>query len=175
MSETNHTIREATEGDISQIEKFILEHGPNEWNYLPPEPLRNHLEKIRDGEVRAVIAKTRGQIIGVITLEVTYDYEKYKSNSENRDACGYIAEAVVHRDHAGKGIGTELINEAIKHFREASIREVFAIRHEGNIPSAGMMRKAGMEVVDTFYDPDKRPTGSRQTTVCRLILDPPLA
>jgi len=46
---------------------------------------------------------------------------------------------------------------------------VYAHRHEENAASARMLEKAGFEIVDTFYDPERRPYGSRNTTVCRFV------
>ena len=43
---------------------------------------------------------------------------------------------------------------------------VFVDRHEENLASAGMMRKAGFTEVETYADPRRRPHGSGRTTVC---------
>ena len=51
------------------------------------------------------------------------------------------------------------------------LHAVYIDRHEENAASAGMMRKAGFTVIDTFDEPAKRPHGSGRTTVCRIVFD----
>jgi hypothetical protein len=48
---------------------------------------------------------------------------------------------------------------------DAQCEKVYIERHEENLASAGMMRKASFKLVGTFYDPQKRTAGSRNTSV----------
>lgn len=43
--------------------------------------------------------------------------------------------------------------------------EIYIERHEENLASAGMMYKLGFDIVETFYDPEKRDHGSRNTAI----------
>ena len=80
----------------------------------------------------------------------------------------YIGDVVVASSQSGKGLGTQLLEEAIKIAGIEKCGYVYIERHEENAASAGMMRKAGFELVDTFHDPDKRTAGSRRTSVLRI-------
>jgi L-amino acid N-acyltransferase YncA len=79
---------------------------------------------------------------------------------------GYVSEAVVRRDCVGQGLGTRLLREALIVLSTVGVRAVFIDRHEENLASAGMMRKAGFREVETYADPRRRPHGSGRTTVC---------
>ena len=75
---------------------------------------------------------------------------------------------VVHCDSRGQGIGSRLLEECKERLRALGAERIYVERHEENRASAGMMRKAGFEIIDTFFDPDRRPTGSRNTVVSRF-------
>jgi len=165
------SIRKAGPEDTDSIRDLILTHGPNEWNYLPEDDVIEHVEGICDGEVFAVVADMRGQIVGVVTYEIGIHYPQYQPDGRQDEAQGYISEAVVHSDHVGRGIGSKLCSEAVEDMFAIGTKEIYAKRHEENEASAGMMRKSGFREVDTFPDPSIRPTGSRRTTVTRLMRD----
>ena len=91
------------------------------------------------------------------------------SSAERRDlAHGYICEAVVHRDMVGQGLGSRLLRRAVERLAAQGVADIYIDRHEENAGSAGMMRKAGFVEIDSYADPERRPHGSRRTTVCRL-------
>jgi L-amino acid N-acyltransferase YncA len=166
----DYQIREATANDIEPIQKLMLEHGPNQWNYLPEQNVREHIENIRNNKVFAVIAEIKGKIIGVVTFEIGKHYPQYQPKDRENEDHGYIAEAVVDKNYTGHRIGPALLQEAIKQLATRGIREIYAKRHEENRPSARMMEQAGMETIDTFPD-EIRTTGSQRTAVCRIVLD----
>lgn len=165
----------ADERHIPDIATLILEHGPNDWNYLPEDAIRQHVEGIATGSTLAIVAESvRGdnQLFGVVTYEIGHRFPQYQPTGRETEAHGYISEAVVHRDHVGKGLGSKMLGAAIKGLVETGIQEIYALRHAENEASAGMMRKNGMLVVDVFYDPEIRPNGSRQTVVTQRIVPP---
>lgn len=163
--------REASVSDIPAITQLILEHGPNPWNHLPEADVREHVAGIDAGHVAALVATLRRKLIGVVTFELGKRYAQYQPPDQREEVHGYLAEAVVHRDHAGQGIGSKLFRAAAERIFACGIRAVYAMHHEENAASAGMMRKSGFTVVDTFDDPAIRPNGSRRTTVERLTAD----
>lgn len=163
-------LREATGVDIAAMTAFIFEHGANEWNFLPVEDVTLHLAAIADGKTRAVIAETGGALVGFMTFMASRSLSRYQSIEHLGNPHGYICEAVVHREHAGRGIGTRLIAAAVDRLRAQGFVEIFIDRHEENPGSAGMMRKAGFVEIDTYHDPARRASGSRRTTVCRLSI-----
>lgn len=168
---TDHVVlREATSADIAAMTAFIFEHGANEWNYLPEEDVALHLAAIADGKTRAMIAEAGGELAGFVTFMTSRSLSRYQSIEQLGNPHGYICETVVHRAHAGRGIGTRLLAAAIDQLRLQGLAEVFIERHEENPGSAGMMRKAGFVEIDTYHDPARRAFGSRRTTVCRLSI-----
>lgn len=160
-------VRAASNKDIESALMLLLEHGPNEWNYLPPDEMRKHVGDIASGKTEAILAEDNGSIIGMATFVVGDFYPQFESEAEKALPRGYIAEVVVHRDYAGRGIGARLLEEVKRSIREKGIKTIYIKRHEENLASAGMMRKAGFQIVDTFLDPI-RTTGSKKTTVERI-------
>lgn len=162
-------VRVAARADIAAIHALIREHGPSPWNYLAEPALSEHLRAIGAG-VDAVLASLDGALVAVVTYADSDDFACYQSAGRERARHGHIGEAVVHRDHRGAGLGAHLLREAIAQLRARGLRECYAERHEENAGSAGMMRKAGFVVVDTFHDPVRRSVGSCRTAVCVHLL-----
>jgi L-amino acid N-acyltransferase YncA len=164
------SLRAANADDIAAMTAFLFEHGANQWNYLPQDTVEAHLGAIAEGKTRAVLAESSGQLLGFVTYMVARSMMRYQSREHVGYPHGYVAEAVVHRGHAGKGIGSALLKEAITQLASEGHKEIYIERHEENLASAGMMHKAGFVEVTTFDDPQRRSSGSRRTTVCRIIL-----
>jgi ribosomal protein S18 acetylase RimI-like enzyme len=78
---------------------------------------------------------------------------------------------VVRRERTGQGLGTRLLREALAALSSMGVDAVFIDRHEENIASAGMMRRAGFMELETYADPRRRPNGSGRTTVCRFSFE----
>lgn len=168
---TKLTMREARADDVPGMTAFILEHGPNQWNYLPEEEVASHIAAIAGGKICAVIAEDDAQLIGFVTFMTSRSMYRYQPRERLGYPHGYVGEAVVQRDYAGQGIGTRLLQEAVARLGAQGHREVYIERHEENRASAGMMRKAGFVEVATHDDPQRRSFGSRRTTVCRFVFD----
>lgn len=164
MSELN--IRMAVPGDIERLCSLILEHGPNPWNHLPPDEVRAHLNGIADGGVQAVLAERDGEIVGFVSYQRSRHFARYQPPTRRDSEHAYICEAVTHRAVAGQGLGSRLLNQAVAGLVEQGIADIYIDRHEENAASAGMMRKAGFVAIDTYTDLQRRPNGSRRTTVC---------
>lgn len=170
MEITNILFRSARRDEANSIHCFITTHGQNEWNYLAEPDLTEHLNGIATGATHGVVAELNQNLIGVATcLQQTHSFAE-PSGSAN--APGIISEVVVAKEHCGKGIGTALLKQCIAHFSGREVREIYVERHADNAASAGMMRKAGFEVIRTFHDPGRRQSGSRQTSVLRYPGDP---
>jgi ribosomal protein S18 acetylase RimI-like enzyme len=159
--------------DIPAIESLILGHGPNDWNYLPKDAIHEHLAKIATGSTLAILAfsKPKQLTVGAVTYEIGSYYPQYQEADRMEVPHGYIAEAVVHADFIGRGIGSMLLGSVIEDLAGSGIEEVYAMRHSDNDPSRRMMEKAGMVMVDEFDDPDIRTTGSRRTAVMRFSVE----
>jgi len=164
-------LREATAADIPAMLDFIYEHGTNHWNFLPKDDVAAHFAAIDGGKTQALIAETNGALSGFVTYMSARSMARYQSRERIGYPHGYVCEAVVHRDLAGKGLGSRLLREAVQRLAAQGLKEIYIERHEENLPSAGMMRKAGFVEIHTVDDPERRASGSRRTTVCRLIVE----
>ncbi|QDH71184.1 GNAT family N-acetyltransferase [Marilutibacter alkalisoli] len=161
-------IRDGTPDDIGALQALILEHGPNRWNHLPVDEVRTHVAGIADDRTGAVVTEAGSAIVAVVTYEATDAFERYQPSARAGVAQGHVCEAVVHRDHVGRGIGARLLRAAVARLQALGCVDIYIERHEQNAASAGMMRKAGFIVVDSFADPARRAHGSGRTTVCRM-------
>lgn len=160
--------RPAKPSDVEGMTTFIFTHGTNPWNYLPEVGVRSHLQEITSKSTYGVIAEIDGVIVGFVTCKMGNFFPRYESEGASVHELGYIAEAVVHKDHVGRGIGTQLLEEAKQLLREQGARVIYIDCHEENSTSTGMMRKAGFIEVETFFDPERRFVGSRRTTVLKF-------
>lgn len=161
------SFRSATAEDIGTLKQLLLEHGPNEWNHLPLEEVSAHLDGIATGKTRAVLALDNRRVIAMVSFNIGDYYPQYEIDSAKAKQRGYIAEAVVDSGCTGKGLGTMLLEKAKTMLKEMGIETIYIKRHEENTGSAGMMRKAGFQIVDIFPDPI-RISGSCRTAVERF-------
>jgi ribosomal protein S18 acetylase RimI-like enzyme len=153
---------------LAALTDLILDHGANIWNYLPEEGIREHLGHVVQGRDHGILALQDGQLLGAVTLGLSTDFDAHLPEPSWGTPQGYVSEAVVRRDHTGKGLGTRLLREALAVLSTMDVDAVFIDRHEENLASAGMMRRAGFVEIETYSDPRRRPHGSGRTTVCRF-------
>jgi ribosomal protein S18 acetylase RimI-like enzyme len=151
---------------LPEVHALIVEHGANVWNWLPSAGIAQHLDDIAHGRAYGVLALEQGTVIGVVTYCLSTDFDRYLTPPGIGKPCGYVCEAVVHRDRTGRGVGTRLLRHAVAELARRDVDAVFISRHEENQASAGMMRNAGFVEIDTFADAARRPHGSGRTTVC---------
>ena len=171
MSETDSgglLIVRAGAEHLAALTDLIFDHGANVWNYLPEDAIREHLDHVVQGCDHGVLALQDGQLLGAVTLGLSKDFDAYLPAHSRGTPQGYVSEAVVRRDHTGKGMGTRLLREALAVLSTMGVDAVFIDRHEENLASAGMMRRAGFVELETYLDPRRRPHGSGRTTVCRF-------
>ncbi|MBB4866782.1 ribosomal protein S18 acetylase RimI-like enzyme [Pseudomonas nitritireducens] len=159
-------LRPARADDVPAMLELIFVHGPNDWNFLPEGPVREHFQAIADGSVWALVAVDEDELRGLVTYHESDAFGRFQRDDQQRHA--YIAEATVHRGEAGRGLGTRLLRAAIADLAARGLPDIYIERHEENPGSAGMMRKAGFRELETFADPQRRPNGSRRTTICYL-------
>lgn len=159
--------RAATAADIEALCALIFEHGPNPWNHLPRVEVTAHLHGIADGSTRAILAEGEGGLLGFVSRVLTTWFHEHQPLGRGDDEHAYICEAVIHRDMAGRGLGSALLRQVVTDIRSEGISDIYIDRHEENAASAGMMRKAGFVEITRYDDPERRPNGSRRTTLCR--------
>ncbi|MGG2397690.1 N-acetyltransferase family protein [Pseudomonas sp. SH1-B] len=161
-------LRAAQTADIEAMCDLLLEHGPNPWNYLPEAEVRAHLAAIADGATCALVAEEGGELQGFVSYRLTHTFAEHQPSSRSQQVHAYICEAVVHRQQAGRGLGSRLLRAVVERLLEEGLHDIYIDRHEENAASAGMMRKAGFVELLTYADPQRRPNGSRRSTLCCL-------
>jgi ribosomal protein S18 acetylase RimI-like enzyme len=171
----NLRIRQALAADIDDLCALIFEHGPNPRNHLPPTEVTAHLQQIADGSVSALLAERGGELLGFVSYQHSRHFARYQPPVRRDLQHAYICEAVTHRAVAGQGLGSRLLKQVVAVLAEQGVVDIYIDRHEENAASAGMMRKVGFVEIETYADPERRPNGSRRTTVCCLRLQDSLA
>lgn len=143
---------------------LLLQEGPNEWNYLSDESIGHQFALIESGEAIAVLAE-EDEIVGFAVLIFGESCPSKLGEYAALPEIAYINDVVVSAAQSGKGLGSQLLLKAVSLAGGKGCSQVYIERHEENAASAGMMRKAEFVAVETFDDREKRPTGSRRTTV----------
>ena len=156
--------RKLEESDYADMRALLSKEGPNEWNYITDQSIDNQFSLIEKGKAVAVLAE-ENEIVGFSVLIFRESCPKKLKKYVALSQIAYINDVVVSQAQGGKGLGCRLLLEAVSLAGEEGCNQVYIERHEENAASAGMMQKAGFDEVETFYDPDKRSSGSRNTTV----------
>ena len=156
--------RQLNVADFEQMKNILFRDGLNEWNYITDESIEQQFQLIRDKRALAVLAE-ESEITGFAILIFKEACPSQLSQYSNLSTMAYINDVVVNMNYSGKGIGSRLLHKAIELAKKAQCEKVYIARHEENLASAGMMRKASFQIVDSYYDPNKRTTGSRKTSV----------
>lgn len=156
--------RKLTESDLESMKALLLREGPNEWNYLTDESVSGQIDLIRNDKALAVVAE-EVEILGFAVLIFGRACPGKLSGYQSLDEVAYINDVVVGKQLAGQGIGTKFLLKCCSIAKDNNLNAVYIERHEDNLASAGMMKKAGFELVETIYDPAKRFSGSRNTSI----------
>lgn len=159
-------LRDASAFDADSVQSLLFDHGPNMWNWLPPEGVARTIQQLVAGLAGGVLAEDGNTLVGAVLYRQADPYPSLRPDDIAPLQCSYIVEAVVHRDYAGHGIGARLLQAACQQLADDGLAWVVADRHEENGPSAGMMRKAGFSQLGVYDDPTRRPSGSGRTAVC---------
>ncbi|AZZ96168.1 GNAT family N-acetyltransferase [Pseudoalteromonas sp. R3] len=158
----------ATEAD--NLKKLLWQHGQNEWNYLTEAGVNAEFELLERGAASAMVAVQDDEIVGFAVLIDGAHSPDYLDKYTSHRAMHFIGDVVVASQHSGKGVATTLLQACIAQAKQAGSEVVLIERHEENLASAGMMRKAGFHIVDTFFDPDKRSAGSQKSCILSKAL-----
>ncbi|MGI9319358.1 MAG: GNAT family N-acetyltransferase [bacterium] len=160
--------RNALSDETNKIKTLLWEHGPNQWNHLTEKGVDDELSLIRSDSAVAAVAVYKSEIIGFSILIDGNESPDYLKKYCSIDEMCFISDVVVSSHFSGKGIATQLLKNCIEEAKNRSFSIVLIERHEQNLASAGMMRKAGFSIIDTFYDPDKRTSGSRNSVILEV-------
>lgn len=161
--------RPLDKADFKAMRALLLRDGSNEWNYITSESINSQLQLIDEKKALAVLAEDN-EIVGFAILIFREACPSMLRQYCDISSTAYINDVVVSLNQSGRGVGSKLLLEAIDLAQRENCNKVYIERHEENRASAGMMRKAGFEIVETFYDPEKRTAGSRKTSVLSVCL-----
>ena len=157
--------RLANKNEIPQLKNVLWQHGPNQWNYLTEQGVDDEMQLILNDKAIAIVATDKDQIIGFSVLIEGTSSPSYLEKYTDNPSFSFIGDVVVSSDYAGQGIATRLLNLCLQEAEKQDMKSVLIERHEENLASAGMMRKAGFTVIDTFFDPLKREAGSQNSVI----------
>ncbi|AOT07876.1 GNAT family N-acetyltransferase [Pseudoalteromonas luteoviolacea] len=163
-----YKIAEVTE--LPVLKSLLWKYGPNEWNYLTQDGVEGEFTLIKQQEAEALVALDGKQIVGFAVLLNGRVSPDYLSQYCSLDKVAFIGDVVVSPDYSGKGIATQLLINSIELAKSKGVESVLIERHEENLASAGMMKKAGFSVVDIFHDPHKRSAGSQNSVILSVSL-----
>lgn len=157
--------RNALVEEIDKLKKLLWKYGPNEWNYLTKEGVDDEFLLMQNASASAVVATYENEIIGFSVLIDGDKSPEYLSKYGSVDDMCFIGDVVVSSNHSGKGVATQLLIKCLDEAKQKKYKTVLVERHEENLASAGMMKKAGFSIIDVFYDPDKREKGSKNSVI----------
>lgn len=163
--------RSALGAELSELKSFLFTHGTNPWNHLPIDGVNREFELVANGSASMLVAVENTTFLGfVIFYHPDCLPDEYLQYTELQKTI-YIAEAVVHKDYTGQGIGHHLLRLVTERAVDLDATLLLIDRHEENMASAGMMRKAGFKLLTTYRDPQRRHYGSRNTSILSLQLN----
>lgn len=162
--------RLAEANELDSLKSFLFEHGTSPWNHLPIEGVDDEFSLVAERQASAIIAVEDSQPVGFVIFYRPTTLPNRYLQFTNGDKAIYIAEAVVHKNYAGQGIGSCLLRQVIERAPATGASMLIIDRHEQNAASAGMMRKVGFTELCTFVDEPRRDYGSKKTTVLSLTL-----
>ena len=163
--------RRAIASELKDLKSFLFEHGTNPWNYLPLDGVDKEFDIVSKGAASIIVAVDNARLLGfAIFYHPNSLPSQYLQYTESKPTI-YIAEAVVHKDYTGQGIGYHLLCSIIDQAADFNASLLLIDRHEENMASAGMMRKAGFELLTIYNDPKRRHYGSCNTAILCLQLN----
>ena len=106
--------RLAEVSELDDLKSFLFEHATNPWNYLPTGGVDSEFSLVAQQQASALVAVEGNKPVGfVIFYHPTILPSKYHQYTNGNNAI-YIAEAAVHRNYGGQGIGTHLLTLVIE-------------------------------------------------------------
>ena len=158
-------LRNAEAHELEALKNFLTTHGANQWNYLPEDGIDEQFQRLYKGTDHCIVAMGDGRAVGIAVYSQPGDIPTLFEPYVAENPAVYVAEVTVHAEWGGQGIGSTLLNHIAATSKAGGANELILERHEQNLASAGMMRKAGFVEIDCFLDLERRETGSRKTTV----------
>lgn len=143
------TIREAADGDFDRLMELKMLCKEDEFTrsstLKPPGETREHyaryLRQHLAGSNSAVfVAPDDGRIVAMIQVKTIKSLPLHRFPQT-----GYISNLYVLDPFRGKGVGTQLVERAMRWLRERGVRLVSLELHVGNLAATELYRKLGFE------------------------------
>jgi L-amino acid N-acyltransferase YncA len=164
-------VRAGTKSDLAAVAALFAAHYA--WDLTSrdagqAERLQKELAGVACGGTLLAVAEARGEIIGAALAVLDRDFAKYEPVPGRKT--GYLSKNVVHEDFRGLGVGKMLVGARLQALRALGVQVVYSSHHADNVGSAKALDAFGFEYVESYFDPEKRPTGSQRTTVRRVLV-----
>ena len=119
--------------------------GPNEWNHLTPEGVEAEFSLVESGDAQAIVAIYDFEVIGFAVLIEGRFSPTYLKKYCPVEHMKFVGDVVVSPLHSGKGVATRLLRN-VSLAKAHNVGTVLIERHQENLASAGMMRKADLRL-----------------------------
>jgi ribosomal protein S18 acetylase RimI-like enzyme len=133
-------IRQATIEDsavIAQLMTQLMEASGYEDRRVPPEQIEESLQKKADSDAyQVLLAEDKGQVLGLLSLS-------FRHTLFHPAPTALMDELVVERGHRGRGIGQQLMAEAIERCRAAGCCEIEVSTERSNEAAQEFYRQHG--------------------------------
>jgi ribosomal protein S18 acetylase RimI-like enzyme len=122
---------------IAQLMTQLIEVGGYESRQVPPEQIENNLRKMADSDAyQVLLAEDEGQVVGLLGLS-------FRHTLFHPAPSALIDELVVERGHHRRGVGRQLIAEAIERCRAAGCCEIEVSTERSNEVAQEFYRRHG--------------------------------
>jgi len=122
---------------IAQLMTQLIEVGDYERRQVPPEQIENNLRKMADSDAyQVLLAEDEGQVVGLLGLS-------FRHTLFHPAPSALIDELVVEGGHRGRGVGQQLMAEAMKRCRAAGCCEIEVSTERSNEVAQEFYRRHG--------------------------------
>jgi len=133
-------IRQASVQDsavIAQLVAQLIETSGYEGREVSPEQIEETLRRMADRDTcQVLLAEDEGQVVGLLSLS-------FRHTLFHRAPSALIDELVVAQGHRGRGIGRQLMSEAIERCRAAGCSEIEVSTERSNEAAQRFYRQYG--------------------------------
>ena len=156
--------------DVDSLFEFNKKYGTSPLNFIPDEPVKEHLSKIKSGETEVWGAFQKGELVGMITGEIGSG--NWVETGPGAKRTCFIHEFVVKPDLRGKQIGQNLTSMSVDpelgiFGLNDEVDEMYTTVHVENVPSRTAFVRGGYHEVITYTDHHR----DRATTVLKCTRD----
>ncbi|MCS7116060.1 MAG: ribosomal protein S18-alanine N-acetyltransferase [Nitrososphaerales archaeon] len=132
-----YVIRRCVKDDLEQVISINLTTLPEHYSTYFYEEL------LEDAPEAFIVAEIDNQIVGYVMGRIEFGFSNIKFGFAKK---GHIVSIAVLEGHRRKGLGSALMEEAIKGFAQRGCKEVFLEVRVSNIPAIRLYEKLGFVI-----------------------------